>query len=170
MTEKQLQRYIVRNNDEFIKRYLNEIMCLEDAGYNAKIEFIGAEVKTGNGNKRADLIYRIDTLYPMIIVIELKQNVDTRAIAQVCSYIKDLKKSRKFEKNDTKQYLLGAVYHYYGIVAGKSISGTAQEIIDNDVSYSLSYIDFSKNMFKKINEDNGRYYTNNSYWFECKMY
>ena len=170
MSESQLQRYLINNNDEFIKRYLNKIAHIDKyGGKKNKIKFLGAEVYTGKGQKRADLVYEVETLYPTIIVIELKQKADTNAITQLCGYIKDLKNSHILETENPQSYF-GRPYYYYGIVVGKWVNDSAKRLIENDISGCLSYIDFSGNEFKKLGEDDSRWYEDQTYWFEEKMF
>lgn len=170
MNENQLQRYLANNSKEFIERYLNKITCIDKYGGElSKIEYLGTEVYTGEGQKRADLVYKVKTLYPVIVVIELKQTADTNAITQLCGYIKDLRKSHILEEENPNTYF-DRPYQYYGIIAGKWVKDSAKRLIDNDISGCLSYIDFSNNEFKRLDEDEHRFYEDKTYWFEENMF
>lgn len=164
--EKYLQRYLIANNELFIERYIKEILGFTEYGIKGNIEFLGSELNTGIGKCRCDLVYRFDYITPMIIVVELKQEVQTDAIVQVENYIKQLQKSQIYENKKSFH-----PYRYIGIVAGKWVRSIVKELINMDLSGQLSYIDFKNNSFKQIGTDGkSYYYENQNYEFELNMY
>ena len=66
----------------------------------------------------------------IIIVVELKTNVHSEAIAQVSNYIKDMQKSKWYEEKNNSWF----PYRYIGIVCGKWVSGNTKHLINADLS------------------------------------
>jgi len=166
MSEKEIRLYLEKYNEEFIKRYI--LKCLSHDFTNCKIDYLGSEVRTGVGLHRADMVYIIRTLYPIIIVIELKQEIGTEAIIQLQNYIKEFKKSKILEKNRNKY--IHSNFRYVGITVGKWIRPIASRLIESNLSCDLSYIEFYNNEYKCIDEDMVYHYTDQTYWFENGLF
>ena len=166
MIEKDMQKYLEKYNNEFIKRYI--LPCLSDDFHECKIKYLGKEVRTGIGLHRADMVYILNTLYPIIVVIEIKQEASIDAVIQVQNYIKEFKKTKILEKNKDKYF--HANFRYIGIVVGKWVRPIAKRLIESNISYDLSYIEFYNNEYKCIDEDVCRYYVDKEYWFECGLW
>lgn len=173
MNENLMQMYLSFNCEELWNRYLKPILFLQDNGFKYDIEFLGTEVHTGVGGKRADMVFKIKCFYPTIVVIELKQSANTNAIVQVSNYIRQFQETKILEDdiNDLKNYTVQCFnyYRYVGIVAGKRITKKAKELVECDLSNSLSYIDFYNKTFKSLPTDT-IYRNNVKDDFENKMF
>lgn len=163
--EKDIKKFILNNNEEFIERYLDKILFGNEY-HNTKIEYIGSEVMTGNGLKRCDLLYKVDWFDPIIIVVELKQEIDTNSFIQLCNYINEFKKSHIIENVfDKKLYPFGQCFRYYGVLVGKYLRSSAKELIESELSHSISYVDFYNSEFFRFADRQAYYYKNDD--FEC---
>jgi hypothetical protein len=166
MSEREMRLYLEKYNEEFIKRYI--LKCISHELTCCKVDYLGSEIKTGIGLHRADMVYIVKTLYPIIVVIELKQEISTDAIIQLQNYIKEFKKSKILEKNRDKYF--HANFRYVGIVVGKWIRPIVSRLIESNLSNDLSYIEFFNNEYKCMDEDKTYYYTDETYWFENKIF
>ena len=164
MKEKDIKTYLEKYNKEFIERYIKKCLSENITEYNVK--YLGSEVLTNVGLHRADMVFLVETISPIIIVVELKTEVSTSAIVQVQNYIKEFEKSGKFEKKTSYP----RTCRYIGIVAGKWVKPIVKELISSDISGKLSYIEFRNNEYKCIDEDAVYYYTDEHYWFECGLW